>query len=297
MLARSTTLLALGFLAAATIAAPARAQDPDPDEAAQPEAAEEEASEEKEPPKATAEDIKTAPEGEDHEGSPFEKPGETYRFVGLRYRGTIVPKFMMNLFGDGGRNVYVHGIGPELTIRKDKSEYVFSLWYADYAMKDTAFKSSSDGEDAWEIVKSEIKVIYLTADFLWSAEMSPEFAFNYGMGAGFGVVFGPLYRNQAYLTGKQGDADGYTKCDAPGLPGDRVGGGTTGKQYCGTDNDHYGNYTEDSWAGGGSKPIIFPWLAVQTGFRFKPHKNFMARLDVGFGLSGFFFGLGANYGL
>jgi len=56
-------------------------------------------------------------------------------------------------------------------------------------------------------------------------------------------------------------------------------------------------YNEPSWADGGSKPILFPWLVVQTGLRYKPHRNFVGRLDLGFGTSGFFFGLGADYGL
>jgi hypothetical protein len=220
--------------------------------------------------------------------SPVENPGETYRFIGLRYRGIIVPKFMMNLFGDGGRTVYVHGFGPEFAIRKDGFEYIFSLWYAAYSMKDTPFKASSDGEDAWEIVNSEIKVLYLTADFLWSHDFSPEFALNYGLGAGFGIVFGDLHRNQAFPpSGTPGDPYTYVKCPGP----------IQGDNYCGTDNEHYGNYTEPSWADGGSKPIIFPWLVFQTGFRYKPHRNVVARLDAGFGTSGFFFGLGADYGL
>jgi hypothetical protein len=42
---------------------------------------------------------------------------------------------------------------------------------------------------------------------------------------------------------------------------------------------------------------VFPWLALQTGIRYKPHRNFAARLDLGVGTSGFFFGLGADYGL
>ena len=50
-------------------------------------------------------------------------------------------------------------------------------------------------------------------------------------------------------------------------------------------------------ADGGSKPMIFPWLVLQTGLRYKPHRNFVARLDAGFGTSGFFLGLGADYGL
>jgi hypothetical protein len=104
------------------------------------------------------------------------------------------------------------------------------------------------------------------------------------MGAGLGIVWGPLYRNQAYP-----DASGkYQKC---------VGVGNPRADYCGGDNDHYGNYEEKGWADGGSKPSVFPWLALQTGLRYKPHRNFVARLDAGFGLSGFFLGLGADYGL
>ena len=221
--------------------------------------------------------------------SPVENPGQTYRFIGLRYRGIIVPKFMMNLFGDGGRTVYVHGFGPEFAIRKDGFEYIFSLWYAAYSMKDTPFKASSDGEDAWEIVNSKIKVLYLTADFLWSHDFSPEFALNYGLGAGFGFVFGDLERTQAYPpNGVAGDPYTYQKCSGQFAPN---------PAYCQDDNNHYAGYTEPSWADGGSKPIIFPWLVFQTGFRYKPHRNFVARLDAGFGTSGFFFGLGADYGL
>jgi hypothetical protein len=287
MLARSRTLLALGFTFCLT-AAPARAQDEEP------EGAETEASDDSEPAeekKSEAQSLEVVPppETEASSGSPIEREGTTYRFVGLRYRGIIVPKFMMNLFGDGGRTVYVDSFGPEFTIRKDAFEYIFSIWFADYGMEETPFKSSSDAEDAWEIVSSEIKVIFLTADFLWTHEFSPEFGLNYGMGAGFGFVFGDLARVQATPPdGVAGDPYKYEKCVAPGNPN---------SSYCGSDNDHYGSYTEPSWADGGSKPIIFPWLALQTGFRYKPHKNFVARLDAGFGTSGFFVGLGANYGL
>jgi len=223
-------------------------------------------------------------------GSPVELPGKTYRAVGLRYRAVIVPKFMMNLFGSGGATVLANGIGPEFTIRKDNFEYGLSAWYTSYAMDPTPFKSKSDGAEAWEIVESHIKVLYLTSDFLWSHDFAPEFAVNYGLGAGLGIVWGDLNRTQAY-PGKNGNpstGEGFQPCTAPGVPD---------PNYCGNDNNHYGGYTEPSWANGGSKPIVFPWLVVQTGFRYKPHKNFAARFDAGFGTSGFFLGLGADYGL
>lgn len=223
-------------------------------------------------------------------GSPVELSGQTYLGVGLRYRAIIVPKFMMNLFGDGGRTVVAHGIGPEFTVRKNAFEYEFSAMFTSYAMKPTPFKSSSDGRDAWEIVESKIKVLYVTADFLWSQDFTPEFAFNYGLGAGIGLVWGDLKRTQAYPgPGANDDTGaGYLPCSTKFTPSDT---------FCGDDNGHYNGYTEPSWANGGSKPVVFPWLALQTGIRYKPHRNFIARFDAGFGTSGFFLGLGADYGL
>ncbi len=223
--------------------------------------------------------------------SPVELPGKTYYFVGARYRAVIVPKFMQNLFADGGRTIVSHGVGPEFAIRKDGFEYNFSIWFADYSMQETPFKSSSDGEKAWEIIESELKMIYLTTDFLWSQEFTPSLALNYGAGFGFGIVFGDLFRTQAIPPGNREAGDPYTyqKCNAPGSP--------AGGDYCDNDNEHYNGFVEPSWAGGGSVPVIFPWLALQAGLRFKPHKNFVARLDAGFGTSGFFAGLGLDYGL
>jgi hypothetical protein len=221
--------------------------------------------------------------------SPVELSGQTYLGVGLRYRAIIVPKFMMNLFGDGGRTVLANGLGPEFTVRKNAFEYEFSALFTSYAMDPTPFKASSDGADAWEIVESKIKVLYLTADFMWSQDFTPEFAFNYGLGAGFGLVWGDLKRTQAYPGAGANDStgQGYVPCVTP----------NTHNGACGTDNNHYDGYTEPSWANGGSKPVIFPWLALQTGVRWKPHRNFIARFDAGFGTSGFFLGLGADYGL
>jgi hypothetical protein len=289
-------LLVLGpWFAAALLVAPrahAQSEEPAPtDQGTPPEAAPAPpaapgATAKPTPPESTA--VATAEAGD----SPVEQPGKTYRFVGLRYRGIIVPKFMMNMFGaDGGTTVYVNDIGPEFVIRKDGFEYNFALTYASYGMSPTPFKSNSDSNDAWEIVTSDLKMIQLTADFLWSQQFSPEFSLNYGLGAGLGFVFGDLHRVQAYPPNgtDSNNPNSYIKCPGPAAAG--TGG------YCDNSNNHYGNYTEPSWANGGSKPNIFPWLALQTGFRFKPVRSFAARLDLGFGTSGFFFGLGADYGL
>jgi hypothetical protein len=120
-------------------------------------------------------------------------------------------------------------------------------------------------------------------------------SFQYGGGAGIGFVFGNLYRTQAYKE------DGiYKPCTGNHNPPVLVSGSMD--FYCEDDpdhapNQHYPGYKEPSWANGGSKPIIFPWIAIQTGIRWKPHRNFVARLDAGIGLGQVFFGIGADYGL
>lgn len=226
--------------------------------------------------------------------SPLEEKGKTYYFVGLRYRGIVVPQFIEGLFASGGRTVYVNAVGPEFAIRKDGFEYNLSPWLAFYNMGDTAFKGKSDPEEAWELIKSNITILYLTSDFLWSHSFTPNFAINYGLGAGFGFVFGTLNRVQSYPTAPGQNPDNYSKCTAAGLPPVLA---PSGNPYCDNSNNHYGSYSEPSWANGGSKPILFPWLVAQTGVRYKFNRNIVARLDIGFGTSGFFFGLGGDYGL
>jgi len=230
--------------------------------------------------------------GFDDPNSPFEKADTTYRFVGARFRYVIIPKFYMNLFGSGGATVGVPAFGPEFTIRKNGFEYVLSLMYASYSMDPTPFKAKSDGNDAWELVDTNISALYLMSDFLWSTEMSPKFAINYGAGFGLAAVFGDIHRVQAYPgSGGAGDPYTYQRCIGPNNP-PNMG------LFCGTDNNHYGDYTEPGWANGGSKPIVFPWLSIQTGVRFKPARQFMMRLDIGWNLlNGPFFGIAANYGL
>lgn len=257
--------------------------------------ADEEPVAEQEPAPAEADATADATADAERGESAVELPGETYRFIGARYRGIIVPKFMINLFAEGGKTVFVHAFGPEFAIRKDGFEYNLGAWLGLYNMDPVALKGKDDPTAAWETVSSEIKVLYLTSDFLWSHEFSPEFALNYGVGAGFGIVFGDLHRNQTRPESAAdiGDPDSWVNCTGPDDPLGTV----DGVDYCDTDNEHYGDYTEPSWANGGSKPLLFPWLALQTGLRYKASRRFVARLDLGFGTSGFFFGLGADYGL
>ncbi|MBN2196686.1 MAG: hypothetical protein JW751_27990 [Polyangiaceae bacterium] len=218
--------------------------------------------------------------------SPEEESGRNYYFVGMRYRSMIAPAFIQRWFADGGRTVLVHGVGPEFISRRDHMELALSPWYASYRMKETPFKAKDDPDSAWEIVESKLKVIYLTVDINWSLDVSEMVAINLGLGAGFGFLFGKLHRNQAYPAGAT-DPENYEKCPSEFF-----------HPWCDNDNDHYGDYDEKSWANGGDKPMVYPWIVFpQVGVRVKPHRHFAAHFDTGFGTSGFFLGLGADYGI
>jgi hypothetical protein len=239
------------------------------------------------------------------DNSPYEEPGKTYRFIGLRYRHVVVPKFMVNMFADGGATVNVPTFGPEFATRKDGLEIDFAVTYADYSMDPFLFKGKKDGNDAWEMVESGLGIIYFTTDLLYEIPLDKEkgrFSLLVGGGVGLGVVFGDLKRAQAYPDAGTLNPDDptqwsvCTRSDAEqGFGGQDPG---TGNNYCDTSNDHYQGYTEKSWVNGGSKPNVFPWISLpQISFRYKPVKQFQSRLDLGFSITGFFFGASASYGL
>ncbi|WP_437897490.1 hypothetical protein [Sorangium sp. So ce124] len=232
------------------------------------------------------------PEAAD-DNAPFEREGKTYRFAGLRFRNLIVPKAMINLFADGGASVNVFTFGPELATRRDGLEIDLAISYADYSMDPFLFKGKNDGNDAWEMVSSDMKLVYFTTDLLYEIPLDKEkgrFSLLIGGGVGLGVVFGNLYRAQAYPNNPSrldpDDVGSWSKCAGP------TGG------FCDGSNDHFGNYDEPSWINGGSKPSVFPWISFpQLSFRYKPIKQLQTRLDAGFSITGLFFGLSAGYGL
>lgn len=228
-----------------------------------------------------------------------EDPLKRYYFLGVRFRDIVVPQFMMEIFASGGATGNVWLVGPELSMRKDNTEIDISLSYADYGFGPAMFKGKNESDPAYEIVASDMKLIYLTFDLLLDVPLDKSGMFDFLIGGGLGIagVAGNLYRDQAYPKNNgQPDATNpskWVKCT----------GETDGfSDYCSNPkNDHYykngKDFSEPSWADGGSKPLIFPWISLpQLSLRVKPIKQLQARLDAGFSVSGFFFGLAAGYG-
>ncbi|WP_437548939.1 hypothetical protein WME95_01720 [Sorangium sp. So ce327] len=294
--ARAAALAAL--LGAVSFSSSAGAQPKDDAEgnlddsaAAEKQAADEKAQDDKAP--GEKDKPQEAPPEAADENAPFEREGKTYRFAGLRFRNLIVPKAMINLFADGGSSVNVFTFGPELSTRRDGLEIDLAISYADYSMDPFLFKGKNDGNDAWEMVSSTMKLVYFTTDLLYEIPLDKEkgrFSLLIGGGVGLGVVFGNLYRAQAYPNNPSrldpDDVGSWSKCAGP------TGG------FCDGSNEHFGDYDEPSWINGGSKPSVFPWISFpQLSFRYKPIKQLQTRLDAGFSITGLFFGLSAGYGL
>ena len=234
-----------------------------------------------------------------------EKPGKYYYFIGARYRGTVIPKAMMNLFVDQGATVYSNTVGIELDMRKDAESKVFGLSFVEYGTGDILFLQkgkNADDPGNWSYVNSGLKAIYATVDLLWSVPVHRNIDFEYGFGAGVGVVFGDLVNNwvtpaapgtQAQLNSDDGKYH-FNKCVAEGP----VGCNRANHQNADVAKVGPNGYVESSWFGGGSVPNVFLHLAIpQLGLRFKPTKQIEGRLGLGFSLTGFWFGFSADYGL
>ena len=232
-----------------------------------------------------------------------EVDGKKYLFIGARYRGNIIPKFMLNLFVDEGATVYSNSIAVELDMRKDGFSLIPALGFTEYGTDDILFKQKGEKDipGNYSFVNSSMKALYATADLLWSAKISKNFEFEYGAGFGLGIIFGDLANNWVFqddVNGTLSASNGhkYSKCQFEGQGG--AGSGCNKADHKNTDTAKVGNYTEPSWFSGGSKPVVFPWISIpQLGLRYKPVKNFVARLGVGFALTGFWFGLNGEYGL
>jgi hypothetical protein len=229
-----------------------------------------------------------------------EDPAKKYYFVGLRYRGTIIPQFLENLFVSDGATVYSNTIGAELDMRQDGKSLIPWIAYTSYSTGDILFlQKGKDPTDAsqYSVVNSGLGAIYLGIDELWSMPISNHLDFEYGFGVGIGFVFGSLQNNWVYpdLTGSLVATTGthYSECQSQ-----QSGPSCVPAAHQNSTAIKVAGYVEPNWFQGGSVPVLFPHIAIpQLSLRYKPIKQIESRLSLGFSLTGFWFGLSVDYGL
>ncbi len=240
-------------------------------------------------------------------GGPAEEPSgdkppedKTERpiWVGMRFRGVILPKFVQRLFVDGGRELVGPGFGGFVSIPVGSVDVIPSLSYVDYGLGDTPFKGKNAPDTEWEIDSSTLKALLLEVDLAWSIPLDDEKKWNVRLGGGVGLGWafaGDLFRTQAFPKNlKPGDPYTYEKCKGPNDP-------LGSFRYCNTldkDAKFYNGYKDADWFHGGLRPTIYPWITlpeVGISWRFVPH--FAAEASFGLAITGFVFGAGVKYAL
>ena len=236
----------------------------------------------------------------------YEDPKETYYFIGARYRGTVIPQFLENLFVDDGGTVYSNTIGLELDMRREGHSTIPWITYTDFSLGNTLFlQKGKSGEDNITVVNSSLKGIFLGLDELWSIPLEPNHKvdFEFGFGVGLGFIFGSLNNDWVYGVNsttpgalKGSDGNYYAPCPAA-TPGN--GTGCDPGKHTDPSPAKVANYAEPNWFNGGSVPVFYPRLSLQIlGVRYKPIKQLEMRLGLGFALTeGFWFQFSGDYGL
>jgi hypothetical protein len=232
----------------------------------------------------------------------FESPDTWYYSVGARYRANPIPKFWVNLFVDQGASMFSNSVGIEAEFRKGGFSIIPAITYTEFGTDDILFLQKGTNEKTagnWSVFNSSIKVIGLQLDLLWSKRFHKMFEFEYGLGVSLGMTFDSLGLNWVYADPKgkyKGENNrSFSLCQA----GDESKSGRVG---CGP-QDHSlspvirnGGYQEPSWFNGGSKPSLLANIYLPTlGLRFKPHRNFAARLSAGFSITSFWLGISGSY--
>lgn len=240
------------------------------------------------------------PPEDDSSSNVDERPGKTYYFIGARYRGTIIPKAIVNMFVDEGRTIYSNTVGIELDIRRDGFSIIPGLTFVEYGQPDTLFIQKGKDPTAagnWSNVRSSLKGLFITGDLLWSAKISRHVDFEFGAGIGAGLLFGDLETNWVYdspngpyeTSGGRRFSPCITEADAPSCQRASHQNAQVAK---------VNHYVEPSWFDGGSRPSLFVHLSIpQVGLRIKPIRELETRVGLGLSLVGLWFGLSADYGL
>lgn len=219
-------------------------------------------------------------------------------WLGARYYGVILPRFVMNIVADGGRTLIVPGGAFTFTTQATDAEITVALGYLSYRMGDTPFKPHGQPDTEWEWTRTNLSALTATVDLMWSfpLDAAGNVQFRIGGAAGLGWMFaGEMNRVQSYpKDGKPGDPWSYAQCAGPNNPR-----GTF--RYCNAlDKDamHYPGYAEPDWFHRGIRPLVFPWLVLpQLGFSFRPSRALAIDLDTGVSVSGFLTSLGFRVGL
>lgn len=216
---------------------------------------------------------------------PHEVPDHDYFALGVFYREVFIPSFIQQLFVNSTLDAANPGVGLQFNYRRNNLNVIVDAWW-NGAMGSGYFRGLGKPAGDEEFVNVNLGLLFVSVELLWAFPITDWFAIDLGFDLGIGAVYGSLTRSEAY-DNPAGSASGWQACSGPGQP--------AGGLYCEAGGQY--NYAEPNWTGGGSVPVIFPWVSLpHVALRFNPIRQIQIRVDGGYALYGFFVGGSVAYG-
>lgn len=223
--------------------------------------------------------------------APQEEPPTSW-WLGVAYRQTVLPAFLLDIALDGAETIYSPGLGLEVTRIRRKFDLTAQLSWQGFS--DTqVLRRDNESIETTEFSDIDLWGIFAGASLLANVPVHRRIVFQYGGDFALGVLGGSIHRTEAYL-----DEDGdWQRCEGPEQP---ASGGFCEAPAVGAESEDGGHYGVRArrWAEGGSVPNLWFRVAPRVAMKFYPARRVMLRVDTGFDFfSGFFTGVGASYRL
>lgn len=207
--------------------------------------------------------------------------------IGPQYRYVWVPGFIQELFFDITPTVANHAFGLAVTHRnEDGFSAVIGLGYTGYGFRGP-YRLKDEPDIDTEFVRSDLGLLHATSAFLWSAQLHPNVAFEYGIGFDLGLVLGKVVRSEAYPDDSA--PQGWRACARKLDPEARALTGND--EHCADpepstlDTNAYNERGEQYNVVEKRVPPAFVGFSLpQLGFRFQPHEHVAFKIEAGFGI-------------
>lgn len=219
--------------------------------------------------------------------------------IGSHFQGVFLPKsFLEGTFFQVAHPLQLVSFGFEVVRRRKNFELIGSVDYGFYSFEDGNFveKNKKWREDTDYVQFDALNVLSFNAQFIWHHPFTNWFSIIYGVGVGFGVVFGDVWRISNFCpdADNKAEIEDYNICHPQDYEvADR-------KNWVDNRNPQLEN-TPDThgephvFREKGIWPVV-PILDLIVGVNFKVHENFDLRV-VGGSRDGLilFFGAAGQY--
>lgn len=253
---------------------------------------------------------------------PYEDPEKNYFFAGVNWRYLRMPSWILEWGLESAPAIGSAGsFFGEFGWRNDGFQIGADVGWMKYHMKGP-FQLAGDPPADTEWMDGPFNLFVVTASFTWSTSFTDWMSLDYGIEAGFLLLFGELTRTEAYRQSGNGEwkpCPGWVDATDPNNSGQNPGQvaisdpGQVG--YCNQplppegggpipatneqdeDGEHYGVKANRGLFNSGV-PNALPVIGPRISLRFKPIKQLVLRVDVPlpvfpFGFTG---GLAALFG-